>query len=203
LITIINLKIGNVGSVVRAVEKLNFRCHVTNDPKVINKSDKIILTGVGSFHEATNRLHSFGIYDVIRKKVLNENTPILGICLGMQLLAYEGMEGGKSKGLGLIKARVKYLRRDSMNLKLPHVGWNNVNFKEMTLFNTINNNSYFYFVHSYELLLEQDIPHAICHYGVDFIAAIQKDNIMGVQFHPEKSQVAGLCLINNFLTGVS
>lgn len=202
MITVIDIKIGNVGSVVRALEKLKFPYQVTNDPEVINKSDKIILTGVGSFREASNRIKSSGIYDVVRLKVLNEKTPILGICLGMQLLASGGMEGGESEGLGLIKGKVKYLRCSSMNMRLPHVGWNNVHSGELSLFESIPENSHFYFVHSYELILEEDIPVATCNYGVDFVAALQKDNIMGTQFHPEKSQTAGLALMRNFLKGV-
>ena len=199
MITVIDLKISNVGSVTRALEKLRYPCQVTSNPEVINKSEKIILSGVGSFREASNRIKSIGIYDVVRKKVLNDKTPILGICLGMHLLASVGMEGGKSKGLGLIKGKVRYLRSSSMNMRLPHVGWNNVNSGELSLFESIPENSHFYFVHSYELILEEDIPVATCNYGVDFVAALQKDNIMGTQFHPEKSQTAGLALIQNFV----
>ncbi len=202
MITVIDIKIGNIGSVVRALEKLKFPYQVTNEPDVICKADKIILTGVGSFREASNRIKSSGIYDVVKQKVLKERTPILGICLGMQLLASSGIEGGKSEGLDLIKGNVKYLRSSTMNMRLPHVGWNNVQSGELSLFESIPENSYFYFVHSYELLLEEDIPVATCNYGVDFVAALQKDNIMGTQFHPEKSQTAGLALLQNFLKGV-
>jgi len=200
LITVIDIKIGNVGSVVRALEKLKFPYQVTNNPEVISKSDKIILTGVGNFREASNRIKSSGIYDVIRQKVLNEKTPILGICLGMQLLSSVGKEGGEeSEGLGLINGKVEYLRSSTMHMRLPHVGWNNVHSGKLSLFESIPENSYFYFVHSYEVLLEEDIPIATCNYGVDFVAAFQKDNIVGVQFHPEKSQTAGLTLMQNFL----
>lgn len=202
MITVIDIKIGNVGSVVRAIEKLKFPYQVTNDPEIINKSDKIILTGVGSFGEASNRIKSSGIYDVVKQKVLNEKTPILGICLGMQLLASDGMEGGESKGLGLIKGKVEYLRCSSMNMRLPHVGWNNVHSGGLSLFESIPENSHFYFVHSYELNLEEDVPVATCNYGMEFVAALQKDNIMGTQFHPEKSQTTGLALMQNFLKGV-
>lgn len=202
MITVIDIKIGNVGSVVRALDKLKFSYQITNDPEVISKSEKIILTGVGSFCEASNRIKSSGIYDVVRQKALYEKTPILGICLGMQLLASVGMEGGECKGLGLIKGKVKYHRCSAMNMHLPHVGWNNVHSGGLSLFESIPENSYFYFVHSYELLLEEDIPVATCNYGVDFVAALQKDNIMGTQFHPEKSQTVGLALMQNFLKSV-
>ena len=117
-------------------------------------------------------------------------------------MASGGMEGGESEGLGLIKGKVEYLRSSSMNMRLPHVGWNNVHSSNLSLFESISENSYFYFAHSYELILEEDIPVATCNYGVDFVAALQKDNIMGVQFHPEKSQIVGLALIQNFLKGV-
>jgi len=199
LITVIDIKIGNVASVVKAIEKLGFSYQVTNDPEVINKASKIILIGVGSFREASKRINSSGIYNIVRYKVLNDNIPILGICLGMQLLASNGLEGGVSQGFGLVQGKVEYLRSSSMNLRVPHVGWNKVNSRGLSLFKQIPENSHYYFVHSYELILEEDIPIATCNYGIDFVAAIQKNNIMGTQFHPEKSQTAGLSLIQNFL----
>jgi|TARA_B100001964_G_scaffold117797_1_gene131247 glutamine amidotransferase len=203
LITVIDIKIGNVGSVTRALEKLKFPYQVTDNPELIKKSEKMIMTGVGSYREASNRMKLLGIDSAIRQKVIEEKTPILGICLGMQLLASVGMEGGESEGLGLIKGKVKYHRCTSLDMRLPHVGWNNVHSGDLSLFKSLPENSHFYFVHSYELLLDEDIPIATCNYGVNFVAAIQKDNIMGTQFHPEKSQTAGLSLMQNFLKGLS
>ncbi|MBT73527.1 MAG: imidazole glycerol phosphate synthase subunit HisH [Gammaproteobacteria bacterium] len=203
MITVIDIKIGNVGSVTRALEKLKFPYQVTDNPELIKKSEKMIMTGVGSYREASNRMKLLGIDSAIRQKVIEEKTPILGICLGMQLLASVGMEGGESEGLGLIKGKVKYHRCTSLDMRLPHVGWNNVHSGDLSLFKSLPENSHFYFVHSYELLLDEDIPIATCNYGVNFVAAIQKDNIMGTQFHPEKSQTAGLSLMQNFLKGLS
>ncbi len=192
-----------MGSVTRALEKLKFPYQVTDNPELIKKSEKMIMTGVGSYREASNRMKLLGIDSAIRQKVIEEKTPILGICLGMQLLASVGMEGGESEGLGLIKGKVKYHRCTSLDMRLPHVGWNNVHSGDLSLFKSLPENSHFYFVHSYELLLDEDIPIATCNYGVNFVAAIQKDNIMGTQFHPEKSQTAGLSLMQNFLKGLS
>lgn len=199
MITVIDIKIGNVGSVVNALKKLNYDYNITSDPNEIRNSTKLILSGVGSFHEAAKRLKNSGIYDVIRQKVLNENTPILGICLGMQLMAKIGMEGGGAQGLGLINGKVEYLRSGLLNMRLPHVGWNSVNGKNIPIFDSIPDDTNFYFVHSYELLLNESVLVAKCNYGVNFIAAFQKKNIMGTQFHPEKSQTYGLILLNNFL----
>lgn len=201
MITVIDIKIGNIGSVIRALEKLKIPCRITSDPKVIRDSEKLILIGVGSYVEASARLKSTGIDKAIRKKVLEEKTPILGICLGMQLMATVGMEGGTSQGLDLIKGKVIYHRCSSLNMHLPHVGWNKVSNGNLPIFKTIPDGSHFYFVHSYELLLEESVSVARCNYGIDFIAALQKDNIIGTQFHPEKSQDAGLALLQNFAKG--
>jgi|TARA_B100001971_G_scaffold116599_1_gene107356 glutamine amidotransferase len=201
LITVIDIKIGNIGSVIRALEKLKIPCRITSDPKVIKDSEKLILTGVGNYREASIRIKSSTIDKAIKKKVLEEKTPILGICLGMQLMTTVGYEGGVSEGLDLLKGKVIYHRCSALNMALPHVGWNKVHCGNLPIFESVPDGSFFYFVHSYELLLKEDIPIATCNYGVDFIAAIQKGNIIGTQFHPEKSQDVGLALLQNFAVG--
>ncbi len=201
MITVIDIKIGNIGSVTRALQKIKAPYQVTSDPEVIKTAKKIILTGVGNFREASERIKSSGIDKAIKEKVLKEGTPILGICLGMQLMASTGSEGGVSDGLNLFKGEVKYHRCSSLKLPLPHVGWNKVDNGNLPILKTIPDGSHFYFVHSYELLVEKDVPAATCHYGVDFVAAIQKEHIIGTQFHPEKSQNVGLALLQNFAEG--
>ncbi len=198
MITVIDLKICNIASVAWALNRLGVECWVSDNPKDLGQPDKLILPGVGSFSEASSRIKSVGWDVVLKDKVLKEKIPILGICLGMQLFASCGEEGGNSKGLDFIKAKVSHLRSSKSNLRIPHVGWNDVSFSDMPIFDSLEDKSCFYFVHSYEMVLQEQIKAAYCSYGVDFVAAVQKENIIGVQFHPEKSQEAGLKLLENF-----
>lgn len=202
MITVIDLKISNIASVVQALKRLNVHYRVVYDSEGISQGDKLILAGVGSFYEATSRMHSLGLDNAIRNEVLNKNKPILGICLGMQLFAKQGTEGGQAEGLGLIDGCASYHRAGEQNLSLPHIGWNDVVYTDFKIFDSIENGSCFYFVHSYEFLPQEPVKIAYSNYGVDFIAAIQKDNIIGVQFHPEKSQSVGLRLLSNFCEGI-
>lgn len=148
------------------------------------------------------RLSENGLDNVLRHKVIEERTPILGICLGMQLFATFGEEGGGAKGLDFIKAKVSYHRACGQGYRLPHIGWNEVNFNGLKVFDSIKEGSCFYFVHSYEMAPSEQVEAAYSHYGVDFVAAVKKDNLVGVQFHPEKSQAAGLKLLSNFCEGI-
>ena len=198
MITVIDLKICNIASVSRALVYLGFEHKVCTSAKEVNDPSKFILPGVGSFFEASKRLKSEGWHDLLRQKVLEERMPILGICLGMQLFATVGEEGGHSYGLDLIKGRVAFLRSGKANIRIPHVGWNDVVSNDLKLFEALPEDRCFYFVHSYEFIPEEDIKIATCHYGVDFVAAFEKENIFGVQFHPEKSQGPGLALLKNF-----
>lgn len=202
MITVINLKIGNIASVSRALKYLGVEHIVTNCPEEIASAEKIVFPGVGNFSEASVRISALGLDTILRKKVLKEKTPILGICLGMQLFATYGEEGGMAKGLDFIKAKVTRHRAANYNLRLPHIGWNEVNFSNMKIFNSVANNACFYFVHSYEFVPQESVEAAYSNYGIDFVAMVKKDNIIGVQFHPEKSQAAGLRLLKNFCEGI-
>ncbi len=198
MISVIDLKICNIASVLRALDTLGLENKVVDDPKDIGQPDKLILPGVGNFFEASNRMRSLGWDLLLREKVLEEKVPILGICLGMQLFASYGEEGGQSKGLDFINAKVSYLRSSHENLRVPHVGWNDVSRCDMPIFDSLEGDNCFYFVHSYEMIIQESVQAAYSNYGVDIVAAVQKDNIVGVQFHPEKSQKAGLTLLQNF-----
>lgn len=197
MITVIDIGIGNVSSVGNALRHLGIPFRMSGKPEEINSAEQLIFPGVGNFAEAAKRLEILGIDVILRKRVLVDRVPILGICLGMQLFASYGEEGGGSKGVGLIKGRVSLLRT-ALPLPLPHIGWNEVHFDDFRLFHSIQDGTCFYFVHSYEMLVEEPLTIAHSDYGVQFVAAIQKDNIVGVQFHPEKSQKAGLIFLNNF-----
>lgn len=202
MITVIDLDIGNVNSVSKALKYLKVEHKITKQIEEIEKADKIIFPGVGSFYEASNRIKETGIKQVLTKKVINDKVPILGICLGMQLMATKGEEVKKSMGLNFIKGEVKLHRAAKLGMHLPHIGWNDVNFEDFKLFNSIKNGSCFYFVHSYEFIPLEKIKTATTNYGVDYVSAIKKDNIIGVQFHPEKSQHVGLQLLKNFCEGL-
>lgn len=201
MITVIDLNLGNVASVDKALKHLNIKHVVSDSARDIQNAEKIIFPGVGNFFEAAKRMKNLGLADILKEQVIGKKIPLLGICLGMQLLAGFGEEGGGAEGLNFINGEIKLLRTDKAKLRLPHIGWNDVNFTDFKLFTGIKNSSCFYFVHSYEMILQEEVKIATSNYGVDFVAAIQKGNIMGVQFHPEKSQEAGLCLLNNFCRG--
>jgi imidazole glycerol-phosphate synthase subunit HisH len=203
MIAVIDLKLGNVKSVGNALSYLKIEHVVTSEQAQIQEAAKLIFPGVGSFNEAANRLQSTGMRECIRNAVLVQNKPILGICLGMQLLATTGEEGGTSQGLGLIDAHVSRLRSDPQKYRLPHIGWNDVTRDEMQLFDGIGSETCFYFVHSYEMVLNETCEVAFSNYGVDFVAAVQKGHICGTQFHPEKSREMGLRLLTNFAKSVS
>lgn len=196
------MKIGNIASVSRALKRLEVEHLVSEKPKDVLDAAKLIFPGVGNFAEARSRLRQLGLDRAIRQKALEEKTPLLGICLGMQLFATFGQEGGGAQGLDLISGKVIYHRASLKGLALPHIGWNDVFFNGMRVFQGIKDGSCFYFVHSYEFIPEEAVGTAISNYGVDFIAAVQKENIIGTQFHPEKSQEAGLRVLKNFCEGI-
>jgi len=198
MIAVVDLGLGNVKSVCRALSFLKVEHLLTSKSVEIAKADRIILPGVGNFYEASDRLRKSGLFDVIRENVLNLQKPLFGICLGMQLLCDSSEEGGGSEGLGLIKGRVRKLRAEEHGLRLPHIGWNDVASGGLNVFKGVEENSCFYFVHSFEVELAEPIAYAKCNYGCDFVAAFEKANIVGCQFHPEKSQGVGLKLLSNF-----
>ena len=199
MIGIVNYGIGNLQSVKNSLDFLNIPNAIINKPEEINNFDKIILPGVGAFGAAMEKLNSLGFAGEI-KKFASENKPILGICLGMQLLFDEGYEHGRHKGLGLVEGKVLPFNEKVKDLPLPLIGWNNIT-KENTspLLENIENNSNFYFVHSFYCEPEEkDIVSASSDYGIKFASIIHKKNIFGCQFHPEKSQSAGLQILKNF-----
>jgi glutamine amidotransferase len=199
LITIIDYGVGNLGSVAKAFRYLGETPMVTSDPDQIIKADKLVLPGVGAFGDAINRLEVSGIKDAIRMWV-KKGDSFLGICLGMQLLATIGEEGGTFTGLNLIPGKV---RRIKEGVKLPHVGWNQLAIlRDEFLFKQTLPNPQVYFVHSYCFDPEDfhDVM-ATTDYGETVIAAIKRDNLTGVQFHPEKSSQTGLQILSNFIKG--
>ncbi|PYG88133.1 glutamine amidotransferase [Ruminiclostridium sufflavum DSM 19573] len=199
MIAIIDYGVGNLASVNKALSFIGFESVITSDYSEILAADKIVLPGVGAFADAMESLEKFNMIPVINEATA-EGTPLLGICLGMQLLFDYSTEGGeKVKGLGLLKGGVTQFPLD-MGLKVPHMGWNSLDIKKNDgIFKGIKENSYVYFVHSYCLSAQEasDVA-ATCSYGIKFDAAVSRDNIMGTQFHPEKSGDVGLNILRNF-----
>ena len=198
-IVIVDYSCGNIDSVNSAITYHGFKGVVTRDPKIINNADKIILPGQGSFKIGVNNLKKYNLFDLIISKALNDNTPILGICLGMQVLATMGFENGKENGLNLIPGNIEKMKETK--LKLPHIGWNEIKIsKESPILKNIKNQTDFYFVHSYRFVCEDnDDILTTTKYEDTFVSSVCKRNIFGVQFHPEKSLTAGLKLIKNFI----
>lgn len=181
--------------------RLGFDAKITSDIDEIKDAEKLILPGVGAFDQAMSNLHSLGFISVLNSLVLEKRIPILGICLGMQLLAMRSEEG-KQEGLGWIDAEVVRFRfAPEQNLRVPHIGWNTISVKqESCLFKKSYEESRFYFVHSYYVKCQSDdTVLATTHYGFDFTSAVVHENIYGVQFHPEKSHKFGMCLLKNYV----
>lgn len=202
-VTVIDYGMGNIRSVVNAVEHLGYSAAVSSDPDAIFGSSVLILPGVGSFRKAMERLQVSGLDQAILEAVREKGIKILGICLGMQLMAAVGTEDGDTAGLGLIDATVnRFSTEEVEGNKIPHVGFNLVqSLPDSILFHGLPEKSDFYFVHSYRILPSADFGlNAICNYGVSFLAAFEHDCIFGTQFHPEKSQTNGLILLKNFLS---
>lgn len=199
-IVIIDYNMGNLKSVQKAFEKVGSSAIITNDIETIKNSSKIVLPGVGSFKDGMNSLESLGLVDVLNSEVIEKKKPFLGICLGMQLVSTKSYENGETNGLNWIDSEVVKFEFEEKKLKVPHVGWNNVLYKNKNeLYNGISDNSDFYFVHSYHFKTDEDVISSITEYGYEFVSSIKKDNIYAFQFHPEKSQSVGLKLIENFV----
>jgi imidazole glycerol-phosphate synthase subunit HisH len=198
-VAIIDYGMGNIRSISGALKFLGVKnIIVSSDPNEILFSDKLILPGVGSFGEAMNNIKSLHLDETIIEAVLEKRKPILGICLGMQLLSTSSNEDGVNNGFGFVNGKVE--KFESQNIKIPHVGFNQVKWKgDLTLFSGIASGSDFYFTHSYRLSNAVGINLSTCKYGDEFIAGFETDIIAGVQFHPELSQKNGLRLITNFL----
>jgi len=200
-ILIVDYGLCNTHSVARAVKECGHTPLISGRPEDIRVSDKIIIPGVGNFSQAMANLSKRGWNEVLREAVLTGGTPLLGICLGMQLLATESKESSNTKGLNLVPGKVVKLNEASIKLRIPHIGWNEViQRRKDFIFDGVNNKKDFYFVHSYHLVPNNsDNILSTTPYGMDFVSAISENNIYGVQFHPEKSLKAGLRLLHNFL----
>lgn len=199
MVAIIDYDAGNIKSVEKAVNALGYEAVVTRDKDIILNADHVILPGVGAFGDAMKKLHSYGLVDVIQK-VTDNNTPFLGICLGLQLMFESSEEAPGVEGLGLLKGKI-VLIPDGDDLKIPHIGWNSLKYPNKgRLFAEIPENSYVYFVHSFYLQAEEEeIVKATTEYGALIHASVEKGNIFACQFHPEKSSDVGMKILENFL----
>jgi len=200
VITIIDYDAGNLHSVQNALVKLGEKGIVTREEDKILSSDRVILPGVGAFGDAMRLLDSYGLVDVIHK-VVQKQIPLIGICLGMQILFEESEESSGVRGLGLLKGRIRRIPDQNGALKVPHMGWNDLSFPNRgDLFEGVHEGSFVYFVHSYYLKAEDPaIVTARTQYGVSIDASVQKGKLFGCQFHPEKSSDVGLQILKNFL----
>ena len=207
-IAIIDYETGNLKSVSKALELASnnvlkkSNIEIINSAKDLNNFDKVVLPGQGSFKQCFQSLNSIhGILDGLTDFVIVKKKPILGICVGMQLFANFGDEDGGSDGLGWIEGKVKKISLKDLSLKLPHMGWNNIQISSNSkLLSGINNDSHFYFVHSYSYEVdEKKYVSATTNYSIEIVSAIEKDNIFGTQFHPEKSQANGIKILENFV----
>ena len=203
MIAIIDYGMGNLRSVQKGFEKIGADAVVTADPRVVLEADKIVLPGVGAFRDCMHNLEQAGFVEPILK-VIADGRPFLGICVGMQLLFSDSVEFGLYRGLDLISGHVlrfpEGMREGDEELKVPHMGWNQLNFKRKPeVFGDVDEGTNVYFVHSYYVKPDdEEVIAATTNYGIEFCSAIWKDNIVATQFHPEKSQHAGLRILKNF-----
>lgn len=200
-VAIVNYGMGNLGSVRRALEDLGAQPYVAEHPLALYEADRLVLPGVGAFSEGMARLHEGGWVEMIHRLVDVERKPLLGICLGMQMLARTGEEGGNVAGLGFVDGKVRRLDALGCKLRIPHVGWNDVACRaDEGLFAHIPQDSDFYFVHSYALEVADPAQViASTTYDARIVAAVRTKHVVGTQFHPEKSSRAGRQLLRNFL----
>jgi len=199
---IINYGMGNLGSVLRACEECGFDAFISDNIDDIQHASHLILPGVGHFSEAMKNLNNTGWTDAIKNAVA-KNIPLLGICLGMQLLCSTSEEGGKIDGLDILSGQIKKLNASEINLRIPHVGWNDIHLNDNAqspYLSDIQNGTDFYFVHSYHAVMDNP-KHVLAttNYGIDITAVIGADHVIGTQFHPEKSSRYGFQILKNFL----
>ena len=199
MILIVNYGLGNIGSIQNMLKKVGIKSIISSNVEDIYSAKKIILPGVGAFDNGISNLNKLGLIDALETKVIKDKIPILGICLGMQLFT-EKSEEGILPGLGWIKAEtIKFLNNNS-DIKIPHMGWNTIKIeKESYIFKGMFDNPRFYFVHSYHVRCQEDKDIiATTNHGIDFVSVFEKDNILGIQFHPEKSHKFGMKILKNF-----
>ena len=204
-VTIVDYNSGNISSVINsfkevAEDKVNIQ--VTSDLKKIKSSDKIVLPGQGSFKSCVDALHNIsGLVDTLNEFAIENKKPLLGICVGLQMFADVGFEELETKGLGWISGKVSKINNQNGNFKLPHIGWNQLNIiKDSQIFKGVENNSHMYFVHSYEFIPQEiSVVSSTTDYSTNIVCSVEKENIFGTQFHPEKSDKTGLKIIDNFI----
>ena len=204
-VTIVDYNSGNISSVINsfkevAKEKVNIE--VTSDPNKLKSSDKVVLPGQGSFKSCIEALNNIdGLLDILNEFTIISKKPLLGICVGLQMFADIGYEETETKGLGWISGKVSKIDNQGGKFKLPHIGWNQINIvKDSKIFKNIENNSHMYFVHSYEFVPnDKKVISATTDYSTKVVCSVEKENIFGTQFHPEKSDKFGLKIIDNFI----
>ncbi len=205
-VTIVDYNSGNISSVINSfkeVAKDKVNIAVTSDLNKIKSSDKVVLPGQGSFKSCVEALHNInGLVDILNDFAINNKKPLLGICVGLQMFADVGFEETETKGLGWISGKVSKINNQNGKYKLPHIGWNEINIvKESRIFKDIENNSHMYFVHSYEFIPgDKNVISATTDYSSNVVCSVEKENIFGTQFHPEKSDKTGLKIIDNFIS---
>ena len=204
-VTIVDYNSGNISSVINSfneVAKDKVKIEVTSDLNKIKSSDKVVLPGQGSFKSCVDALNSIsGLTDTLNEVAIGNKKPLLGICVGLQMFADVGYEEIETKGLGWISGKVVKINNQNGKFKLPHIGWNQLNIhKNSKIFKDIENNSHMYFVHSYEFIpQDKSIISATTDYSSNIVCSVEKENIFGTQFHPEKSDKIGLKIIDNFI----
>ena len=204
-VTIVDYNSGNISSVINSfkeVAKDKINIEITSDLNKIRSSDKVVLPGQGSFKSCVDALNNIiGLVDTLNDFVINNKKPLFGICVGLQMFADIGYEETETKGLGWISGKVLKIDNKNKKYKLPHIGWNQINIvKDSKIFKDIENNSHMYFVHSYEFVPEdKNVISSTTNYSSNIVCSVEKENIFGTQFHPEKSDKTGLKIIENFI----
>ena len=204
-VTIVDYNSGNISSVINSFKEVaqnKVNIEVTSDLEKIKSSDKVVLPGQGSFKSCVEALNNInGLVDTLNEFAINKKKPLLGICVGLQMFADIGYEETETKGLGWISGEVSKIDNKQGKYKLPHIGWNQINIvKESKIFKNIENNSHMYFVHSYEFTPnDKSVISATTNYSSNIVCSVEKENLCGTQFHPEKSDKIGLKIIENFI----
>ena len=204
-VTIVDYSSGNISSVINSFKKVaqnKATIEVTSDLNKIKSSDKIVLPGQGSFKSCVDALKKInGLTDTLNEFAINDKKPLLGICVGLQMFADVGYEETETKGLGWISGKVSKIDNQNGKFKLPHIGWNQISIlKDSKIFKDVDNNSHMYFVHSYEFVpTDSNFISATTDYSTKVVCSVEKENIFGTQFHPEKSDKTGLKIIDNFI----
>ena len=208
LLTVVDYGVGNLRSIAKSIEKanlennLNYSVKISSDIADIKKADKLVLPGQGSFKACCEGIKNInGLEEELNESVISKKKPIYGICAGMQIFGTTGYEEEETAGLNWIEGEIIKINPGVTNLKIPHIGWNELNIKNSSeVFKSVNNKSHAYFIHSYEFLpKDKEVVSISTSYGKDIVAAVSYKNIYGSQFHPEKSQVTGIKILTSFL----